>query len=298
MRRFALLIFFLGLLAQPAQGQAPSPEELAEIEQRLHIGASQGSVRALLGLAHLYSGQGRFSDALQAIARAEAVAPNSEEVLGLKAQISLALGTPVPAIRALEPLTRMHPTVAQYSYLLGVALIQVSETADAVITLRETIELAPDNALAYTALGLALNMRKHFAEAIEVLTESLRLDPEHLETLAALAEAQEGIGELEIAEQFAQRVLHRTPQHAKANQVIGSVRMKEARYQEARKALERALESDPKLAKAHYQLSLACARLGDQESSQRHHQLYREALAEIDAKIRSLREMPPEPKAP
>ena len=55
---------------------------------------------------------------------------------------------------------------------------------------------------------------------------------------------------------------------------MGLVRMKQERYAEARGFLERAIATDPLSAKAHYQLSLACARLGDNAGQAKHLALY------------------------
>ncbi|MCA1563137.1 MAG: hypothetical protein LC804_23720 [Acidobacteria bacterium] len=78
------------------------------------------SVNALLQLARLQSGEGDAAGAVSTLGRARALAPNAEEVLGAIAQVSLAARAPVPAIIALEALTRVFPTVAQHHYLLGI----------------------------------------------------------------------------------------------------------------------------------------------------------------------------------
>src|SRR4029079_6993914 len=86
--------------------------------------------------------------------RARALAPNAEDVLSASAQVALAVRAPVPAILALEPLTRMCPSVAQYPYLLGVALMQAGDTLAAVDPLQAAERLEPDRALTLVALGL------------------------------------------------------------------------------------------------------------------------------------------------
>src|SRR4029453_12287227 len=94
-------------------------------------GARFESVEALLPLSRLKSEDGEAAAALDSLRKARAAAPNSEGVLSAFAQMSLAAGAPVPAILALESLTRICPTVAQHHYLLGVALMQAGGMPEA-----------------------------------------------------------------------------------------------------------------------------------------------------------------------
>ncbi len=262
-----------------AQGLA----QLESVTQRF------GSVRALIELARLQARGGANQDAAETLDRALALAPNSEAALSARAKVALALQTPVIAIGTLEALTRIHPEVADYAYLLGVARLQVAEMASAIEALQRSLELAPGRPLPLLALGKTLAAQKRFPEAREALRQSLRLDPENAETLAVLAEAEQGLGELELAEEHAAQALARDGDHAGALLTLGLIRMAQARYEEARDALLRAVASGPDLAKAHYQLSLAFARLGDRQTSSEHLELYRRIRREKDERLVELR---------
>jgi tetratricopeptide (TPR) repeat protein len=253
------------------------------------IADRHGSARALLGLARVHSQSGEPRRALEALQRALALAPNSEEVLGANARVALAARAPVVAILALEPLTRIVPSVMEYHYLLGVALMQAGDMASAVPALREALALDPNRALTLVALGLALNSQKLYPEARAPLLRSLEIEPDNLEGLAALAESEEGTDELAAAETHAQRVLGRQGGNAIANLVMGLVRMKQERFAEARDFLERAASADPLSGKAHYQLSLASARLGDAAGQARHYGRYRAVQRELEERLVELR---------
>lgn len=268
--------------------QAAGHPALAERQLRSLIDRFQ-SVEALLQLARLQSSRKDATGALESLRRARALAPNAEDVLSASAQIALAVRAPVPAILALEPLTRMCPTVAQYPYLLGVALMQAGDTLAAVDPLQAAERLEPDRPLTLVALGLALNGRKRYGEAKPALLHALQIEPENLEATAALAEAEDGLGELADAEAHAARTLAGAPGHPTANLVLGLVRMKQERYAEARDALERAVAGDPGSPKAHYQLSLAYARLGDDASARKHVELYQAKLKEIEQRVNQIR---------
>jgi tetratricopeptide (TPR) repeat protein len=246
------------------------------------------SVQALVELARIQSSRRDPQAALATLGRARTLAPNSEEVLSAYAQVALARHAPVPAIFALEPLTRMAASVGQYHYLYGVALLQAGDMEAGGEALQRSEKLEPNRPLTLIALGLAFNNRKLYAEAKPFLLRGLGLEPDNVEALAALAEAEEGLSELAEAEAHAQRALARQAGHATGNLVVGMVRMRQQRYAEARDALERAVASDPGSAKAHYQLSLACARLGDDASAQKQVELYQRALREMEERLAQL----------
>lgn len=247
------------------------------------------SVKALMQLARLQSGDGNATGALAALDRARALAPNAEEVLSAIAQVSLGARAPVPAILVLEPLTRLAPTVPQHHYLFGVALMQAGDMPAAVEALREAERLEPAHALTSIALGIAFNNRKMFGDARPVLLRVLEREPDNVEAIAALAEAEEGLGDLDAADTHAARALAAAPGHPTANLVVGMVLMKRDRYAEARAALERAATADAESPKVYYQLSLACARLGDTQGASRNRDLYQQKLRAMEARIEELR---------
>jgi tetratricopeptide (TPR) repeat protein len=257
--------------------------QLRSVAERFH------SVQALLGLARLQLRQKDQAHALETLRRALALAPNAEDVLSLYAETLLAARAPVPAAAVLESLTRLYPSVGQYHYLRGIALLQVGDSPASVESLQEAERLEPNRPLALIALGLAQNSRKLYAEAKPFLVRAVDLDPESVEGVAALAEAEEGLGELKEAEEHAQRALGRDASQPIANLVVGMVRMREERYAEARDALEKAVAAAPSLSKAHYQLSLAYARLGDPARSAKSLELYQRSLRETEERVRGLR---------
>ena len=255
--------------------------------------APAGSVRGLLETARSSALRNEAGAAAEALGRAISLAPNSEEVLGAYARFSLGNGNPIQAILALEPLARMHPGEAEYAYLLGVARMQVGEMAEAAEALHDAAALDSGRALTHIALGLALNRLNRLDDAQEALASALRLEPDNVEALAAMSETAEGLGMLAEATRLADRALAVNPDHPTALVTIGTASLKEGRFEEAREALIRAVAAEPESIKGHYQLSLALARLGDREGSERHLRLSREAQAAVEEHIQRLRAQPP-----
>ena len=266
-------------VAHPVSGGVPA--------QAPDVAAS--SVRELLQTARDRMQSGDRPGALESLGRARILAPNSEEVLSAFAQVSLAARMLVPAITTLDALTRMCPTVPQYHYLLGVALMEGGDMPAAIESLQRADRLEPERSLTLMALGLAQNSRKQYSDAKRALLHALDLEPENIDALAALAEAEAGLGDLAPAEDHARRALARANANPTANLVMGIVLMKRERYAEARDALGKAIAANPDSPSAHYQLSLAYARLGDEANAQRHVQLYQQKLREAEERMKTLR---------
>jgi len=263
---------------------------LALAEQQLRAVARRyQSVQVLMELARLQTRQKDAEGALASLEKARALAPNSEDVLNAYAQVSLSLRAPMPALQVLEPLARMCPTVAQYHYMLGVALMQVGDVRASTAPLREADRLEPDRPFTLIALGLVLNTQRMYGEAKPYLLRALDLEPDNVEAVAALAESEQGLGELEAAETHALRAVARVSDHAIGNFALGMVRMQQERYEEACAALERALVADPASPKAPYQLSLAWARRGDEAQSKKYLEIYRQRVREIDMRLEQVR---------
>lgn len=249
-----------------------------EVGAKLRSAANRvQSVRTLLLLAHAQAGMHDGAGAVASLAAARQLAPNSEDVLSAQAQLALAMHNPQNALAPLDLLTRMHSAVAQYHYFYGISLLQLADSEDAAEELLQADRLEPDQTLTMVALGVAMNGRKQYEEARRYLERGLEREAQNVDVLAALAEAEEGSGQLGEAEAHARRALAISSGDPNANLVLGMLLLRQEHFPEARAALEKAVASDPSSSKAHYQLSLACARVGDEEAAQREQRLYAEA---------------------
>jgi tetratricopeptide (TPR) repeat protein len=299
-------LVFVALLASAAAVAAPQDlksiaamiehGQAAAAEQQLRRFVAQPpgaeSAQAWLLLARLQSGRKDTPGALESLRKARTLAPNSEEVLSALSQVALRAHAFGPAVATLQSLARMCPTVAQYHYLLGVALMEAGDSSSAEEALRRAEQIEPNRMLTLVAFGLVLNNGKQFAQAKPFLLRAVDLEPESADALAALAETEEGLGELPQAESHVRRALDTasaTPSAlATANLVLGTLLMKQEHYADAREALEKAVAANPDSAKAHYQLSLAYARTGDAANAQKQVALYQQALRDTEARVKAL----------
>jgi tetratricopeptide (TPR) repeat protein len=276
------------LLKQAADAQQAGRG--AEAVRLLRLAAEKyQSVQAFIELARIQSRGGDIDAAMDSLSKARVIAPNSEDVLSAYAQLALAAKRPLPAVLTLESMTRVYPTVAQYHYLLGVALMGVGDMPSATGSLTEADRIEPNRPLTLLALGLTLNNRKMFVEARPMLERTLELQPDNTDAVAALSETEAGFGEFDRAAGLAQQALERSPANATANLVMGVVLMERRNYPDARDRLLKAADADPDSPKMPYQLSLVFARLGDDANAQRYLAIYREKMRDFEERLKALR---------
>ena len=267
------LAFHLADLEIASQRIAAANHQLRSLARRFE------SARAQAMLSRNARQMGNRKGAVDASRRALRLAPDSEEILQLHTVNALQADLVDDAVRAVEPLARMHPEVAAYQFLLGSAWRDLGNPREAAEAFLRAVQLDPDHQPAFLPLGLALNHESRFAEAKVYLDRALAQSPDDAEILAALAEAEERLGNPTRANTLARQALSLEADQATAHLVLGLLDMAAGRFDAARLAFEQAVADDPELSKAHYQLSLAYARLGDADASKRHLDLYRQAQA-------------------
>ncbi len=256
-----------------ADGRIPAANrQLRSLDRRFE------SVEALVRLADIFVGLNNSKAAMDYLEKARGLAPSSEEVLVLHAELALDIGVIPVAAASVEPLARMRPDVARYQLYLGRVWAGLGKMGEASEALLRSVALDPELKEAFLPLGLALNHESRFEQAGDYLRRYLESFPDDLEATAGLAEAEQRLGESESAESRVRWVLERDPEHGRANLVLGLLLLGREELTEARTAFERAVSADPLSAKAHYQLSLVCTRLRDRACASEHLKKYKNAL--------------------
>ena len=119
---------------------------------------------------------GRLDDALAALDRAEAGAPNAATA-NLRGVVYYRRGD-LPAARdALERAVTLNDNVAEYHRDLGLVYIQQSNIPEAIRTLRRAVALEPDDALGRNQLGQAYLLAGRCDDAVFELEQALTLAP-------------------------------------------------------------------------------------------------------------------------
>jgi serine/threonine protein kinase/Tfp pilus assembly protein PilF len=121
------------------------------------------------------------------------------------------LGMPGLAMRATDALHRaiaLQPTLAAAHSWLGLALLNLGRTDEAIVSLERALVLEPDNAQSHTALARALWMGKGEVDgAIEHLRKAMTLNPEAGYSYLQLSYLESLNGHLDAAEESARHAI-------------------------------------------------------------------------------------------
>ena len=170
--------------------------------------------------------------------------------------------------RALE----IEPENHRAHQLLGIALFQKKQYAEAARHHRETIRLAPHDADAHTNLALALDRQGKRDEAMRHHREALALEPDspaaHL-NYAITLEAQERITE---AATHYQAALGLQPELVQAHYNLALIRARESRVDEAIRHFEKAILLRPDFVAAHNNLGNSYVLAGQPDKARSHYQ--------------------------
>ncbi len=213
-----------------------------------------------------------------------------------------------------EALESCRKTLARYPGdinilgLMGAALGERGELAEAEAVLRQVIDLAPTFAKPYEDLGTLLLRQQRAEEAIPLLEKSVRLDPKleaaHFQLGKALAMAGRGqeadaafersfelsplrgmmaraaehhkAGRLQEAEKLCRQVLQKQPGHVDALRMLGLIAAAAGELEEAEHLLRQALAKAPDHTPAMFELGRVLKEMDRHEDAI---EVYRDLIA-------------------
>ncbi len=181
-----------------------------------------------------------------------------------------------PALVALRETTKLLPDDPEAHSNLANALFESGQAAAAVASYRRSLELNPAGAEVHNNLGNALRGIGQPDAAVASYRRALVLQPEFAEAHSNLGNALRGLGQYAGAEASYRRALELKPDYPEAYNNLGNVLLDLKRLDEAAAAYSRAIEQRPQFAAAHSNLGNALRRLGSLEEAIL---CYRRALA-------------------
>jgi predicted CXXCH cytochrome family protein len=164
----------------------------AEIEYKAALRLSAQYVPAAINLADLYRQTGREAE--------------SESVLRTALMAS--------------------PRDAGLHHALGLALVRLKRSDDALVELRHAAELEPERARYAYVYAVALHSTGHGHDAIAVLKQSLAQHPRDRETLLALVSFHRDGGDIGSALMYAEQLMSIAPEDADVGRLIEALRSK------------------------------------------------------------------------
>jgi tetratricopeptide (TPR) repeat protein len=210
--------------------------------------------------------------------------------------------------RDAEALWQQAVAVDQRSFFahqfLGIALLDLERTDEALKHLRVALEISPNRASAHNNLANALATRgdvegatRHYYEAIELdpsaadahynlarllaksgeqtealshYHQALQLAPDDAETLNNLALLLAVRGEIDEALKYLRRAVRANPSYPQAFYNLGRILAGQGNYVEAISNHQQALKLNPNQAEIHFELGKALAGQGQMEEAEQH----------------------------
>jgi predicted O-linked N-acetylglucosamine transferase (SPINDLY family) len=156
-----------------------------------------------------------------------------------------------------------HASDGEWRHMLAASLHANGMRQDAVRELRESVRLAPTNALAWNTLGAILVDMGDPLEGEKALEQALRLDPENVPGRFNLGLAYRNRGDHVRARAEFERILARWPDEASSRFELAGVLLAQGAAADAVPHLEQLLKKFPDQPQALAHLAQARAQLGD-----------------------------------
>ena len=240
-------------------------------------------------LAQVYQQTGHMDNAVTAMRRALALAPNDDSLQFRYGMLLLDTHAPKAAELRMRQAVERAPRSARLWFALGLAQFDQTRPADAQVSFDHAIALDATFAPALAYRGLVALDQQHYSEAEAWNRKATAADPSAADLHCLLAEAlerQHPSDSSGIRAELA-RALALDPKFSAAYLTRGRLDLEEGRPKEASEALETALRLDPSQLQAHFYLARAYRQLHDTERAATESKLFSEQQATAEAADRT-----------
>jgi len=162
------------------------------------------------------------------------------------------------------------PRDSEQHVTLGISLMGLGNTREAIDHFRQAIDFQPKMAVAYYNLAMALASLGRHDDAIEEFQWALRYDPNSARARYGLGLTLAAQGDSMGAIEQYQKTLQLQPNYAEAHNNLGAVLATQDRLNEAVEHWRQAVAINPNYAEAHNNLGLAVQREGKNDAAARH----------------------------
>ncbi len=145
---------------------------------------------------------------------------------------------------------------------LGVVLMEMGRSAEALVVMQKTVELLPNNAEAHCNLGTALYIQNRLDEAEVSYRRALEINPNFVNAHSNLGHILVKLGRFDEAEAICQRALEINPESSDAHVNLGVSLYRQNQLDEAEISYRRALKINPNIANTHCNLADVLAQFG------------------------------------
>lgn len=159
--------------------------------------------------------------------------------------------------------------------MLGVVLVQMGRSADALLPMQAAATLLPNDAETHNNLGIVFQNLDRLAEAETSYRRALQIQPGYYQAHSNLGSTLQALERLDEAETSYRHALQINPDYARAYSNLGTTLLALGRFDEAATICRRSLQISPQNAETHYNLGLILKNLGNLSEAEAS---YRQAL--------------------
>ncbi|MGC2473901.1 MAG: tetratricopeptide repeat protein [Candidatus Sulfotelmatobacter sp.] len=210
----------------------------------------------------------RFADADRESAEAFDLAPDSPQIIVLRARLLQRAGNQDEALQMAQKAIALAPDWDQPYYLAGVSSYLLRLYEDAVKNLARALELNPKSARALFVQYIALANLGKLDDAESSLRRAIDLQPMNARLYCHLGILLERKDHNAEAEHFFRKAIRLKPEYALSHYELGKLLAGSDNLRSATQQLEQAIKYDPALSAAYYQLGRIYTKLGEPEKSE------------------------------
>ena len=238
---------------------------------------AKNDVRAHFTLGLLLAKQKQYADAIHEFEIANALQPDTLEILFNLGKAYLRSGNGEKAKGALDQALKLAPNSPETLYLIAQTYADQGKDLDALEFLVQAHKLAPRNTDVIFLMARLSMKQAFYTDAIPLLEQGIEVDPKRPDLLAALGECYFMTGKMDKVKDTFQSLLQVDPS-SRSYAFLGVTYRQLGRFDEAEKYLEQGLKLDARNVTCLYNMGYIASRRGQYEAGEK---LLKQAL-EID----------------
>ena len=208
---------------------------------------------------------GYADESLEVLNRAIELNPNYAEALTNRALIRLSHENKIEALADLELAYRLKPHIKQIWDLVVGLKVEAQDYSDAVLLLKNMIEIDPKDEKRLTVLALCYHHLKDFGASEEVYKKSLAIKPDYVEAHINLGAALKEQGKLKEATKAYNNALTIKPDCPEVHSNIGIALKDQGKLEDAIASYNKAIAIKPDYTEVYFNMGVTLQKQGEFE---------------------------------
>lgn len=171
--------------------------------------------------------------------------PQEAEILHLAGVVAFERERYSDAIVSIKEAIELDPTIYYYHFNLANAYVGMNEFSNAANCYQQAILLQPDNAKSYWQVGNLLYKQKKYDQALDYFQQALSCQPDLAEVIYNIGLALEKLGRFDEAVSYYQQVIELMPNFVHAYNNLGALLMEQGELLTAQGYFEKGLAIAP-----------------------------------------------------